>query len=558
MMLDLGRLHLLRELHHRGTIAAVAAALSYSPSTVSRQLGELQREAGVVLFERSGRRLRLTGAAYALVQHAEILLAQMERAESEMVAATGQVAGIVRVSAFQTAMINIVSPALTRLSERHPALRVEVEWAEPERALEALVARETDLALCDEYDLGDVRGPADRGTSKTAEPGKRTAGAKGGAGAVARAAGSVQARPRARGLWFQELHDERVRLVLPAGHPLAGRPAVAVADLAGESWAAGHHGTGHERMVTMVCGLLGGCSPDIRHRSTDLLILLSLVAAGQAVTLLPDLAGAGRDPRVAIRDIAGASIRRRILTVAREDSLGWTSLTAVRDALHEIHEAGEHALRVGLAEARPAAAVDGGEDSVPQRDPGLQRGLDRLLALGPHRVAVSAEVGEHLHGHRGVLLPVHLDMPLEVVHEGAEVALSLVDLHDTVEHVGDQVLPAERERGRLAVHGSALDESPGGRHEVGRGGGRVDFLQRGEHWPSRTEERDQILDRGDVGTRLRHSLEVQLEMADESAAVLVALFDEDDVVDKATAGRRAARHPGNLDACQTALQGLQQ
>jgi DNA-binding transcriptional LysR family regulator len=332
-MLDLGRLRLLRELHHRGTIAAVAAALSYSPSTVSRQLGELQRETGVVLFERSGRRLRLTGAAHALVRHAEILLAQMERAESEMIAATGQVAGTVRVSAFQTAMINIVSPVLARLAERHPALRVEVEWAEPERALEALVARETDLALCDEYDLGDVGGPADRGTGETAELGKRAAAVP--------AAGDLETRPRARGLWFEELHDERVRLVLPAGHPLAGRPAVAVADLADEPWAAGPRGTGHERMVTKVCGLLGGCTPDIRHRSTDLLILLSLVAAGQAVTLLPDLAGAGRDPRVTVRDIAGAPIRRHILTVAREDSLDWTSLTAVREALREVREARE-------------------------------------------------------------------------------------------------------------------------------------------------------------------------------------------------------------------------
>jgi DNA-binding transcriptional LysR family regulator len=340
-MLDLGRLRLLRELHHRGTIAAVAAALSYSPSTVSRQLGELQREAGVVLFERSGRRLRLTGAAHALVRHAEILLAQMEHAESEMIAATGQVAGTVRVSAFQTAMINIVSPALARLTERHPALRVEVEWAEPERALEALVARETDLALCDEYDLGDVSGPAERGTGETAEPGKGAAGAKGGAGAAARAAGDLEARPRTRGLRFEELHDERVHLVLPAGHPLAGRHAVAVADLAAEPWAAGHHGTGHERMITKVCRLLGGYTPDIRHRSTDLLILLSLAAAGQAVTLLPDLAGAGRDPRVAVRDVAGAPIRRRILTVAREDSLDWTSLTAVREALREVHEARE-------------------------------------------------------------------------------------------------------------------------------------------------------------------------------------------------------------------------
>ncbi|WP_395103892.1 LysR family transcriptional regulator [Actinomadura sp. SCN-SB] len=314
-MLDLGRLRLLRELHHRGTVAAVADALSYSPSTVSRQLGELQREAGVVLFERSGRRLRLTGAAHALVRHAEILLAQMERAEAEMVAVTGEVAGTVRVSAFQTALINIVSPALALLADRHPALRTEVEWAEPERAVEALVTRATDLALCDEYDLRGV-------------------GVGGGVeGDRARAGGPP------RGLSFEELHDERVRLVLPAGHPLADRPAVAVADLAGEPWAAGPSGTGHERMVTQVCGLLGGYAPDIRHRSTDLLVLLALVAAGQAVTLLPDLADAGRDPRVAVRDVEDGLLRRRVLTVIRADGLGWTSLTAVRDALREVGEA---------------------------------------------------------------------------------------------------------------------------------------------------------------------------------------------------------------------------
>jgi DNA-binding transcriptional LysR family regulator len=54
-VLDLRRLYLLRELGARGTIAAVAEALSYSPSAVSQQLSQLERDAGVELLERVGR-----------------------------------------------------------------------------------------------------------------------------------------------------------------------------------------------------------------------------------------------------------------------------------------------------------------------------------------------------------------------------------------------------------------------------------------------------------------------------------------------------------------------
>src|ERR687898_766710 len=82
-MLDPRRLRLLHELHRRGTVGAVAEALSYSPSTVSQQLGVLQREAGTTLFEPAGRRVRLTDAALVLAGHAEELLAAVERAEPE-------------------------------------------------------------------------------------------------------------------------------------------------------------------------------------------------------------------------------------------------------------------------------------------------------------------------------------------------------------------------------------------------------------------------------------------------------------------------------------------
>ena len=66
-MLDLRRLRLLHELHARGTIAAVADALQFTPSAVSQQLAVLEREAGVALLERAGRGVRLTDAALVLV-----------------------------------------------------------------------------------------------------------------------------------------------------------------------------------------------------------------------------------------------------------------------------------------------------------------------------------------------------------------------------------------------------------------------------------------------------------------------------------------------------------
>src|SRR5262245_66258690 len=92
-MLDLRRLRLLHELHERGTIAAVADALRFTPSAVSQQLAVLEREAGVSLLERAGRGVRLTDAALVLVQHAGVLIGRGALDETEVAAAVGDVVG---------------------------------------------------------------------------------------------------------------------------------------------------------------------------------------------------------------------------------------------------------------------------------------------------------------------------------------------------------------------------------------------------------------------------------------------------------------------------------
>src|SRR3954466_8149277 len=88
-MLDLRRLRLLRELSERGTIAAVADALQFTPSAVSQQLAMLERETGVRLLERAGRGVRLTDPALVLVGHASALLDRAAEAEADLAAPPG-------------------------------------------------------------------------------------------------------------------------------------------------------------------------------------------------------------------------------------------------------------------------------------------------------------------------------------------------------------------------------------------------------------------------------------------------------------------------------------
>src|SRR6187401_60167 len=130
-MLELRRLRLLKELHERGTIAAVAEALRFTPSAVSQQLAALEREAGVTLLEPAGRGVRLTDAAIVLVRHAGDLLDRAELAEAELAAASGKVAGRGRIASFQSTAMRLAIPAIQSLERDAPELHCELVEAEP-------------------------------------------------------------------------------------------------------------------------------------------------------------------------------------------------------------------------------------------------------------------------------------------------------------------------------------------------------------------------------------------------------------------------------------------
>jgi DNA-binding transcriptional LysR family regulator len=299
-MLDLRRLRLLRELAERGTIAAVADALRFTPSAVSQQLALLEREAGVALLERAGRGVRLTDAALVLVSHADALLERAAQAEADLAAAAGTVTGLGRIGGFQSVMRHIALPAMDALARDAPRLRCELVEAEPEDALPALALGDLDLVLADEW--------------------------------------QHQPRGLPAGVERHELLDDVVNVALPEGHPAArGRRAtVALTALRDQPWVTGHPGMGWDRMTERTCRELGGFDPDIRHRTNDATIALALVARGLAAALLPDLPIRAVHERVVFRTIAEAPVSRAIFAATRAADGARPStqamLAAMRDA----------------------------------------------------------------------------------------------------------------------------------------------------------------------------------------------------------------------------------
>lgn len=296
-MLDLHRLRLLHELHARGTIAAVAEALRYTPSAVSQQLAVLEREAQVKLLERAGRGVRLTDPALVLVGHAAALLERVALAEAQLAAAAGHAAGRARIATFQSAARNLAIPAIAALAVEAPDLRCELIEAEPEPALPWLALGDVDLVLGDEW----------------------------------------QHLPRAlpAGVAREDLLRDVVRVCLAEDHPVARRHrgAVPLAELAGEPWATAHVGGGWADVTVRTCRELGGFDPDIRHRGDDSTIGLDLVAAGQAVTLFPDLVRSSDFPGVTARPIAEGDVHRTIFAATRRADAERPSIATLVEAI---------------------------------------------------------------------------------------------------------------------------------------------------------------------------------------------------------------------------------
>jgi DNA-binding transcriptional LysR family regulator len=293
-MLDVRRLRLLRELKIRGTLAEVAEALQYSPSSVSQQLALLEKEAGVVLLRKTGRRVQLTPQAEVLVTHTAQLLETLEQAEADLAASLTTVTGTVRIAVFQSAALALMPDALTRMLSRYPEVRIEMTQREPETALHETWARDFDLVIAEQY------------------PG--------------------HAAPRYAELDRIRLTEDAIRLATPPSSP--SRPAInSLADTAELAWVMEPRGAASRHWAEQACRS-AGFEPDVRFETADLQAQIRLIESGNAVALMPDLVWTGRGTTAQLISLPGDP-HRTVFTSARRSSAKRPAILATREILAE-------------------------------------------------------------------------------------------------------------------------------------------------------------------------------------------------------------------------------
>ncbi|TQM13540.1 LysR family transcriptional regulator [Pseudonocardia kunmingensis] len=292
--MDVQRLRVLRELADRGSVTAVAAALSFTPSAISQQLKALAEEVGLPLTEPAGRGLRLTDAGRALVAEAEDVLAALARAEAAVERLRTAPCGQVRVALFPSGARMLLPGLLRRLGDQ-PGLDVQCRDVDMTPADVPVLAADFDLVV------------SHRDETAPEMPGDR---------------------------WrVVPLLREPLDVALPPGHRLTRRRRLRLDELADEEWISVGVGWPVDDVLRSLA-LATGASPRIVQRINDFSVTEELVAAGHGIALLPRYSTDDRGGRRLVRrPLAGVRAGRLVEAVLRTSTAERPAVAAVLDAL---------------------------------------------------------------------------------------------------------------------------------------------------------------------------------------------------------------------------------
>jgi DNA-binding transcriptional LysR family regulator len=276
-------------------VSAAAEALWITPSAVSQQLSALEREVGAELVERVGRGVRPTEAGRRLALEAERVLAALDVAQSTAQELTAADTAALRVAAFPSVLLGVLSPALARLRGSHPEVIVEVLDAEGAVGLDLVRLGRADLAVIDDW-----------GWELGAE------------------------HP---GLDIVPLLSDPLLAVLPAEHAMAAADGVRWSDLARSDWVLEPGETLFTQHVISHCRR-AGFTPRVRARVGDFATQTALVSALGLVAVLPATAVIPTE-NVITRPLL-PDLRRRLLLVSRD--AGHPAAAHLTAALHDVAE----------------------------------------------------------------------------------------------------------------------------------------------------------------------------------------------------------------------------
>lgn len=280
-------IHLLKIFHtvaRSGSFSRAASELAISQPSVSIQVGELERQFGVELFEPAGKSVRLTEAGRICFDYAGRILALIDEAQRAMDEVKGLRRGRLLVGATQTPGTYMLPGLLGRLKAEYPRLEVALRIDDPRKIQEMVLRHEVDLAVTG---------------WRIALP-------------------DLEAIPIAA--------DELVLVTAPA-HRFASLPEAAVGDLSGEAFIMRERGSGSREILDDALHRAGVyITPTLELESVD--AVKQAVAANLGVSMLSryaiDLEVASG--RLRVVPVRGFRVERTIWLVRHRDrQLPWAA-----------------------------------------------------------------------------------------------------------------------------------------------------------------------------------------------------------------------------------------
>jgi len=225
-----------------------AAQLGISQPPLSQQIRALEEELGVMLFERTSRRVELTDAGRLFLAEARRTLQQAEHAtDVARRAAQGEIGELAIGFVTSVPFVEAIASAFFRFREAWPAIRLDLRELPLDEQIEALSERQLDIGFIRGYDP-PVLPP---------------------------------------GLSATRLLEEEMVVAMRHDHPLAGKRDLEIADLAEESFVLYDRklGAGFNDQLNRLCRK-AGFEPTVVQEIGGLATLLGLVSAGFGITFL--------------------------------------------------------------------------------------------------------------------------------------------------------------------------------------------------------------------------------------------------------------------------------
>lgn len=245
--MELRQLYYFVKVANREHVTRAAEELHVAQSAVSRQIHQLEEELGVKLFLQKGRNLQLTPVGQLFLKRAEAVLAELERAVTEIHEYTDPEHGEIRLGFPHSLGTHLIPKVVSTFRKTHPSVRFKFKQGSYASLIRDVQSGEVDLAF-------------------------------------------ISPMPeREEQIKGEVVLTEKLYAILPTGHPLASEASIELSQLEDEPFVLFREGYSLRPIVWEACRQ-AGFTPTIAFEGEETDTIRGLVAAGMGVSLLPEMA----------------------------------------------------------------------------------------------------------------------------------------------------------------------------------------------------------------------------------------------------------------------------